>query len=89
MLSAALANAVIIIVMSPSLQVIVRYNIQREKESRLLTDDILQWTSGSYIFVRQTEVEQSKLNVNCSYHRFFLISLGRDTYFTDGPLKCV
>lgn len=44
-LSAALANAVIIIVMSRSLQVIVRYNTQREKESRQLIEDILQWTS--------------------------------------------
>lgn len=41
-LSAALANGVIIIVMSWSLQVIVRYNTQREKESRQLIEDILQ-----------------------------------------------
>lgn len=40
-LSAALANAVIIIVMSRSLQVIVRYSTQREKESRQLIEDIL------------------------------------------------
>lgn len=89
MLSAALANAVIITVMSRSLQVIVRYNIQAEKESRLLIVDILQWTSVSYAFVQQTEAEQSKLHVNCSYHRFFLISLRRDTYFSDGSVKCV
>lgn len=40
MLSAPLANAVIVILMSWSFQVIVRYNMQREKESRRLIEDI-------------------------------------------------
>lgn len=54
-LSAALANAIIIIVMSQSWKVIVRYNIQREKESSQLLEDILQWTGVSvHICMRET-----------------------------------
>lgn len=40
MLSAPLVNAVIVILMSWSFQVIVRYNMQRERESRQLIESI-------------------------------------------------
>lgn len=53
-LSAALANGVIIILMSRSLQVIVRYNTHREKESKQLIEDILQQT-GEYVCDRQKQ----------------------------------
>lgn len=55
-LSAALANAIIITVMSQSWKVIVRYNIQREKESSQLLEDILQWTRVSvHICMAETD----------------------------------
>lgn len=55
-LSAALANGIIIILMSRSLQVIVSYNTQRKKKSKQLIEDVLPWTCAcSYQFFMRTQ----------------------------------
>lgn len=83
-LSAALANAVIIIVMSQSLQVIVRYNMQRENGSRQLTEDILQPTSVSVHICVTVKKKKGDIvrteQIACGIYIFF--------YFTDSLPYC-